>query len=104
MTLRVLLVTGTMLAAGAAAPALACMSGEEHLVSCLLEKDPAAARAIRDADTQEGFVEALKEGAALCHSDVEEMSLGKLFDNLNAALDKADAAASDAETWGGGAS
>lgn len=73
-----------------AAPALA-HHGEEAedtgaeaaLVQCIYDKDPAAARAIKDAPGEEEFLAALEAGAALCSTELKGLSLGRLFKKLN---------------------
>ncbi|WP_379546641.1 hypothetical protein ACFCW2_11890 [Qipengyuania sp. DSG2-2] len=59
-------------------------SDEASFVSCLAEKEPGLIVKIRDAESEEAFIAALKEGAEVCPTEVEGMSMGKLFKALNA--------------------
>ena len=59
---------------------------EAALVTCIVEKDPVLAAAIKDAPSQEAFMEALKKGIELCPVDASQLSMGRFFDALNAAL------------------
>ncbi|GAA4038889.1 hypothetical protein [Parerythrobacter jejuensis] len=57
---------------------------EAAFVACLAEKDPDLIGKIRDAESQEAFLAALKEGVAKCPVDTDGMSMGRLFGALKA--------------------
>ncbi len=56
---------------------------EEAFVGCLADKDPVRIAAIRDANSQEAFVAAMREGTKKCDADIDRFSMGKLFKALN---------------------
>jgi len=76
----------TIVAALMAVPALGHgdhQGAEYQLAACIHEKDPALLVEIRDASSQEAFVEALRRGAVLCEmSDLDGFSMGKFFDAI----------------------
>ena len=57
---------------------------EADFVACLAAKDASIISAIRDAESQKAFEEAMKKGAALCEVSPEGFSMGRLFKALNA--------------------
>ncbi|MDG2003830.1 MAG: hypothetical protein P8J20_10915 [Novosphingobium sp.] len=65
------------------APAVEVPSSEVKFAQCVYDKNPTLAGSIKDAPSQEAFVAALKQGATLCETDVDGMSLGRFFTALN---------------------
>ena len=57
---------------------------EAAFVACLAAKQPDMIAKIRDAKGEQEFLAALKEGAEICPAKIDGMSMGKLFDALNA--------------------
>jgi len=57
---------------------------EAAFVACLADKQEDLIAKIRDADSQEGFEAAMKQGLEICPTDTAKMSMAKLFRALNA--------------------
>ncbi len=79
------LLTLTLLAL--AAPAVAETSAttiEQRLAQCIFEKDKSILVRIRDAGSEQEFVDNFKAGVALCDYPEQEYSMGGFFTALNA--------------------
>jgi hypothetical protein len=57
---------------------------EQRLVKCIFEKDKSILIRIRDAGSEQEFVDNFKAGVALCDYPEQEYSMGGFFTALNA--------------------
>ena len=98
--MRSLNLLAPVLAAGLAVPAAADEAAstlEADFVACIVGKDVALARALKDAPSEDAFMASIRIAVELCPIPVEQLSMGRFFDALNAALKSAGDAQEAAE-------
>ncbi|MEM6476708.1 MAG: hypothetical protein AAF687_11125 [Pseudomonadota bacterium] len=80
-TYTAIVVAGALASCAHAKPPL---GPEASFVACLAEKQPDMIAKIRDAKGEQEFLAALMEGREICPTKTDKLSMGKLFNALNA--------------------